>query len=698
MDIASLSYRVDSSDLGKATTELDRKTAAAKRAETASGRLMRAWQGMIRPLRGYIAVQALVNTALASVTTLAARSINELSMMSQQIGVSTEALSEMRYAAEQMANVSAGQFDMSLRRMTRRIEEAAAGGGPAADALRRMGLSARELARLAPDEQFRRFADAIKDTSSQGDRLRNVMALMDTEGVPLVAMLQQGADAIRDYEAEAARLGLTIDHNTAQAAAGFMRQLSRLNGTKKGLSIMIASEMMPVMSRLTERFVSSAQGAQSLGRLARFAGSGLKVVATIGSFVVGVFKTVGEALGGVAAAIVALFTGNFRDAWNITKDFSSDIVGNVKQTAADIANIWDDIVVWDGHIIDGKPKGDGLNKVISDAGATADALRELEEAQAKAREGFVSMSMALAGPVAEASYRYAVELQRLRDLAEEGGVAATALAEAEANLARQHEANMEAIERRLNPVGELIRSMEAELALMKMSHADRELAIRLRHLDADATDKQVSALRRLIQEQEEQRDLIAQLDAVRYAGSELMTEWTTGAKSFGDALEDSLKRLHRQLTQIAMDRMIQQLLGGFGTSDTGSLGGWLAGLFGGGRRHGGPVRRDRMYEVNEGGIPELLDTPQGRYLLPGSHGNVTPLAQAAPARGGSSAPMQVIVNNNAPVRVEAREERMPMGDGNELRRLVINVVSDDLANGGQLAKAGKSRFGWKETV
>ena len=99
MDIATLAYRVDSSDLGKATVELDKKTAAAKRAETASGRLMRAWQGMIRPLRGYIAIQALANTAMASVTTVAARNINQLSMMSQQIGVTTEALSEMRYSA-----------------------------------------------------------------------------------------------------------------------------------------------------------------------------------------------------------------------------------------------------------------------------------------------------------------------------------------------------------------------------------------------------------------------------------------------------------------------------------------------------------------------------------------------------------------------------------------------------------------------
>lgn len=55
----------------------------------------------------------------------AIKDIDQLALMSGQIGVSTEKLSGLSYAVHQMADVSAGTFDTALRRMTRRIAEAA---------------------------------------------------------------------------------------------------------------------------------------------------------------------------------------------------------------------------------------------------------------------------------------------------------------------------------------------------------------------------------------------------------------------------------------------------------------------------------------------------------------------------------------------------------------------------------------------
>lgn len=50
--------------------------------------------------------------------------------------------------------------------------------------------------------------------------------------------------------------------------------------------------------------------------------------------------------------------------------------------------------------------------------------------------------------------------------------------------------------------------------------------------------------------------------------------------------------------------------------------------FGGGRRRGGPVVPGKFYEVNEGGIAEMLRIGSKNFLLPGSAGQVTPLAGA----------------------------------------------------------------------
>src|SRR5690606_33346008 len=211
---------------------------------------------------------AIVGTAIAGAATgLAAmiqnniRTMDTVSKMAQQIGVATEDLTNMRYAAEQMANVTAGQFDMALRRMTRRIAEAADGGGPAAKAIEAMGLSAKELARLSPDEQFRRIAEGIKGASDQGTRLRHVMALMDTEGMPLVNMLKQGAAGIKEFEEEAARLGITLSTEAGKQAEEFQTNLARLKTAAQGLGQTVAADLLPDLIKLTEQFTATAEEA-----------------------------------------------------------------------------------------------------------------------------------------------------------------------------------------------------------------------------------------------------------------------------------------------------------------------------------------------------------------------------------------------------------------------------------------------------
>lgn len=270
------------------------------------------------------------------------KELDQLALMSQQIGTTTESLSGLRYAAEQMAGVSEGQFDMALRRMTRRISEAADGAGPAAAALRALGLSAEGLVNLSPDEQFRRLADAMKQTEDQGTRLRATMAIFDTEGMPLVNMLKEGAEGIRAFELEADRLGVTIDRNTVLAAREFGKELRTVNAIKDGLYNSITAELLPMLTALTKRFTDTAKGGDNFAKTVQVAVSGVKLLASAVASVIGTLKTWGEALGGLVAATVALLEGRFRDAANIAKEVGKDFVDNVKSTVADIEVIWAD--------------------------------------------------------------------------------------------------------------------------------------------------------------------------------------------------------------------------------------------------------------------------------------------------------------------------------------------------------------------
>ncbi|HEY8414510.1 MAG TPA: hypothetical protein VIK99_01935, partial [Thermaerobacter sp.] len=65
--------------------------------------------------------------------------------------------------------------------------------------------------------------------------------------------------------------------------------------------------------------------------------------------------------------------------------------------------------------------------------------------------------------------------------------------------------------------------------------------------------------------------------------------------------------------------------------------------------------------------------------------------------GRPAAPsVHVQVNNYTGAKVAAREERVQMPDGQQLRKLVLDIVADDMAAGGRTASALRGRFGLRE--
>ena len=94
------------------------------------------------------------------------------------------------------------------------------------------------------------------------------MAIFDTEGMPLVNMLSQGADAIREFENEADQLGVTIGEDLVNRSRAFQTELTKLSSIKQGLQQRIASELLPTLTNLVSRFTESEGAAKGLiGRL-----------------------------------------------------------------------------------------------------------------------------------------------------------------------------------------------------------------------------------------------------------------------------------------------------------------------------------------------------------------------------------------------------------------------------------------------
>ena len=194
-------------------------------------------------------------TAVVAVFTKFSNQGDEIAKTADKLGITTEALTELRFAAE-LTGVSTQTLDTSLQRMTRRISEATQGTGVAVKALKELGIPIKDIANLAPDEQFRRLAEAMGGLDDQAQKVRLSMALFDTEGVALVNTLAAGTDGLNAMAAEAEALGITLSRvETAQLeqANDAMAKVGRLaQGAGRQFSIALAPAIEAVATLITQ--------------------------------------------------------------------------------------------------------------------------------------------------------------------------------------------------------------------------------------------------------------------------------------------------------------------------------------------------------------------------------------------------------------------------------------------------------------
>ncbi|MBI6122052.1 tape measure protein [Serratia marcescens] len=115
-----------------------------------------------------------------------------------------------------------------------------------------------------------------------------------------------------------------------------------------------------------------------------------------------------------------------------------------------------------------------------------------------------------------------------------------------------------------------------------------------------------------------------------------------------------------------------------GITSTVGLAGGLA--LAGARKNGGPVSPGKMYRVGEGGVPEVLQSSNGRnYLLNGDNGGKV-ISNKELTAGGSAAPTIIIENYSSGAGVMDTQASKG-ADGSD----VVRIVLADLQQGGQIS-------------
>lgn len=153
--------------------------------------------------------------AIAGFTATVAKAADDLGDFAGEIGISTEALTQYHFIAGQ-AGITADKLDASFARMTRSIAEAAKGTGTAGNALRELGLDAKALANLSPDQQFEVIADALSKVEKSGDKARLSFQIFGKAGRELTRIMGDGAEGLRQARERADELGFSLGEKASE--------------------------------------------------------------------------------------------------------------------------------------------------------------------------------------------------------------------------------------------------------------------------------------------------------------------------------------------------------------------------------------------------------------------------------------------------------------------------------------------------
>lgn len=211
--------------------------------------------------------------------------------------------------------------------------------------------------------------------------------------------------------------------------------------------------------------------------------------------------------------------------------------------------------------------------------------------------------------------------------------------DAEKKLYEERKKEEERRKRDLEFAKDNIKDMEHAMLLLGKTADEQERLNLLRDLGTAATtewgEKNLEVLEQLQQQTKVINQQIEVMDTVRSSFSGALKDWVSGTKSFKDAFLGALDSIIDKILGMISDNLIEQLLGGFGTTQTGTKGGGISNffgmLFGGGGggggwgfAGGGNAMAHSVTRVNEKG-PELLSVNGKDYLMMGQHsGTVTP--------------------------------------------------------------------------
>ena len=198
------------------------------------------------------------SVGMVAMTREGLKSVDAQAKLARSVDGSIDGLRALQLAGSD-AGASIEEINGAVQMMGKRLAEAAREGkGPAADALKLLGLNARELMNMDVDERMGAIADQINGMGLSAQDAAGIMREFGVRSNEVALVMLQGSDAIRRARGEVSKFGLSLSSDAAAGVESANDAMSRMGLVFEGMRQQLAVQMAPTLQMLAVNFQDAA--------------------------------------------------------------------------------------------------------------------------------------------------------------------------------------------------------------------------------------------------------------------------------------------------------------------------------------------------------------------------------------------------------------------------------------------------------
>ena len=520
----------------------------------------------------------------------------------ERTGLAVKDVAGLKLAFD-MSGVSSDKLETSLGKMAKNMAEGSKAFGAMGVQIKNADGTLRSTRDVLGDvaDKFAGYRDGAEKTALAQE-------LFGKSGTEMISVLNAGRAGLDEMDAQAKRLGLTLDEEATAKATQFNDTLTLLQAGGEGFTRQIAGRLAPTLASLAGELLGNVNQSESLNTISNVLSATLKGLYSAGAIGAQIFANLGRAVGAGAAAIMAVLRGDFAGAKDIMNDVASVNAANWKSQLESLGRLWDDTGAKGVQAMAGVSAAsrsaaptvasvgaaakqakdefaDLLNKLnAKDSGVDADYFKNLNILFAGFQKGRIGLGEYRAAvEQLTQSQQFAKDIQKqLIEVAKEHTAGVDAAIKADEDALLKNEAS-------IKTAREMLEQIQFETRALKMTNVERAKAMALRDLERQGIEAGTQAYEAYAEAILKALDEKAVTEASIEAQNQIREEWQKTTDQMGQSLADALmnggKSVAEYLKGLFRNLVLRPIIQPIATSLVGGLTG--TGAMAGGAGSGG---------------------------------------------------------------------------------------------------------------